>query len=71
MSHRMPASLITGAPTTAIWNRKPSVGLIVHSDQGGVSMPLIPAINCLMITNMLTRKETVRIIPHQKASFIR
>ena len=35
MSHRMPASLVTDALTMAIWNRKPGVGLIVHSDRGG------------------------------------
>ena len=33
MSYRMPASLVTDALTMAIWNRKPGVGLTVHSDR--------------------------------------
>ena len=35
MSHRIPASLVYDALTMAIWNGKPCVGLIVHSDRSG------------------------------------
>jgi len=34
MSSRMKASLVCDALTMAIWQRKPSAGLIVHSDRG-------------------------------------
>ncbi|XKH61853.1 IS3 family transposase [Halomonas sediminis] len=34
MSHRMPAALVNDALNMAIWKRRPTAGLLVHSDRG-------------------------------------